>query len=158
MTTLFYMRIPVEYHSVKKNNRQIMRNRRTGKMFLGKSGRLVSAEQELLTAMLSAKEYNVLEKKKYPITTPVQVTMKFYFSKYFTKKGLVNKKLPDLSNLYQLPEDCLQKAGIIFDDYLIFSHDGSRRLPNQIMDYLEIEIFHYESKILDIWPENKGGS
>jgi len=35
---------------------------------------------------------------------------------------------PDLSNLYQLPEDVMQKAGIIEDDQQIESHDGSRRV------------------------------
>lgn len=34
---------------------------------------------------------------------------------------------PDLSNLYQLPEDVLQRVGIIEDDQQIWSHDGSRR-------------------------------
>lgn len=36
--------------------------------------------------------------------------------------------LPDLSNLYQMPEDLLQYAGVIEDDRLIAGHDGSRRV------------------------------
>lgn len=146
MKTLFYARIPLEYHAVKKNNRQIMRNRKTGKMFIGKSERLGAAERDIVDFLHTAKQYNCIDEKKYPITIPVQVTLKFYFHKnsFFTKKGTINKKLPDLSNLYQLPEDCLQKAGIIFDDHLICSHDGSRRLPHPNRTYLEIEVFSYE--------------
>lgn len=144
MKTLFYLRIPVEHHAVKKNNRQIHFNKRTGRRFIGKSERLGCAEKELTDAFLRAKEYNVIS--TYPITFPVQVTMRFFFAKekFFTKAGTINKKLPDLSNLYQLPEDCLQKAGIIYDDHLICSHDGSRRLPHPSRNYLEIEVFTYE--------------
>ncbi len=36
--------------------------------------------------------------------------------------------IPDASNLYQLPEDLLQAAGVIVDDRQIESHDGSRRI------------------------------
>ena len=37
--------------------------------------------------------------------------------------------LPDASNLYQAVEDWLQGAGILANDRLIRSHDGSDRLP-----------------------------
>jgi len=52
------------------------------------------------------------------------------------KKVMVNAKIvthrathhrADSSNLYQLPEDVLQAAGVLVDDYQIESHDGSRR-------------------------------
>ena len=36
--------------------------------------------------------------------------------------------LPDMSNLYQCPEDLLQAAGVIEDDRLVEHHDGSRRV------------------------------
>ena len=39
------------------------------------------------------------------------------------------RSMPDLSNLYQAPEDALQAAGIIKDDTLIDSHAGSHRIP-----------------------------
>ena len=37
-----------------------------------------------------------------------------------------DKATPDLSNLYQGPEDALQHAGILANDNLIKGHDGSR--------------------------------
>lgn len=36
--------------------------------------------------------------------------------------------IPDASNLYQYPEDILEKAGIITNDRLVEHHDGSRRV------------------------------
>jgi len=36
--------------------------------------------------------------------------------------------IPDASNLYQLPEDLLEAAGILEDDRQVESHDGSRRV------------------------------
>jgi Holliday junction resolvase RusA-like endonuclease len=36
--------------------------------------------------------------------------------------------LPDLSNLYEAPQDLLQSAGVIYDDRLVEHHDGSRRI------------------------------
>ena len=51
--------------------------------------------------------------------------------------------MPDLSNLYQLPEDCLQQAGIIENDNLIESHDLSRRLHGP-QNELEIFILRFQ--------------
>jgi len=34
----------------------------------------------------------------------------------------------DASNLYELPQDAMQHAGILADDFQIATHDGSRRL------------------------------
>lgn len=79
-----------------------------------------------------------------PIACDVRAVFKFYFpaSVYFNKKGARSKTLPDLSNLYQLPEDVLQKVGIILNDTQVESHDGSRRLPIEGSEYwLEIELF-----------------
>ena len=60
----------------------------------------------------------------------------------------MSMKLGDLSNLIQMPEDALQKAGVIKDDALIVSYDGSRKLPSETgYDYLE-------TIILDFEPEN----
>ena len=39
-----------------------------------------------------------------------------------------NEKLPDQSNLYQAPEDALEKAGVIWNDRLVQNHDGSARI------------------------------
>ena len=63
------------------------------------------------------------------IKTPVIAEFTFYFPEtiYFTKAGPRSKKLPDASNLYELPQDCLQKVGILENDTLVDGHDGSRR-------------------------------
>jgi hypothetical protein len=43
----------------------------------------------------------------------------FECSRFFTKKGTINQRSGDLTNLIQGPEDALTKAGIIADDSLI---------------------------------------
>jgi Holliday junction resolvase RusA-like endonuclease len=64
-----------------------------------------------------------------PIDCDIHAQFTFYFpeSVYYTKKGDRSAKLPDLSNLYELPQDVMQDMGIIKNDTLICSHDGSRR-------------------------------
>ena len=70
---------------------------------------------------------------------------RFYFKNYYTKPKRKadpirrSLTLGDLSNLYQLPEDCMVSAGILENDAYIISHDGSRRLPSPNgKDFLEI--------------------
>lgn len=55
---------------------------------------------------------------EFRISSYVEVSFEFF---------LKDKKKYDLSNLYQGPEDALVKAGILQDDVLIASHDGSRK-------------------------------
>jgi Holliday junction resolvase RusA-like endonuclease len=64
------------------------------------------------------------------ISNPMWAVFHFVYpkSEYFTAKGTVSKRLADLSNLIQGPEDALQKAGIIESDRLIERLDGSMRL------------------------------
>ena len=57
------------------------------------------------------------------------------------RKGKISQRLPDLSNLYELPQDCLTEAGVIHDDHLICSHDLSRRL---IGDRHALEVFLFK--------------
>ena len=57
-----------------------------------------------------------------PITVEVNARMVFYGA--WGAEGAI----PDLSNLYQGPEDALQAAGVLADDSLVASHDGSRRV------------------------------
>jgi hypothetical protein len=145
---IFRCIIQVSEHIVKKNGRNIFRNRATGQLFPGKSARLVKAENLLVKEFRDQwwKWNNSdINATTTPINYPVNIMMLFYFRKnhFFTKKGNMNKKIPDLSNLYQLPEDCLQKAGVIENDFYICGHDGSRRLPTQSEldpSYLELII------------------
>jgi len=55
---------------------------------------------------------------------------------------LPTKRLPDLSNLYQLGEDALEKSGILENDRLISGHDGSRRFHDKENPRTEIELFY----------------
>ena len=55
-----------------------------------------------------------------PIIKPIQVSFIFYCK---------DNRKRDLCNLIQCPADLLQQAGIILNDYLITSLDGSRIMP-----------------------------
>jgi Holliday junction resolvase RusA-like endonuclease len=122
-------------HIVKKNNRPIY-----GKM-IGKSKRLINAERYLV--------FQLLGLRKEPITSYLLAKFTFYFpiNKIYTKQGTVSKHLADISNLYELPQDCLTKAGIIEDDRLIKGHDGSRieKSPDN-NHYLGIVLTYFDFK------------
>lgn len=137
---LFYARFRVSSHQSKKNGRPIYKSQASGRPFLGKTAELLQAEREMLVNIMRAKDGAA------PITAPINAKFTFWFheNKFWTKAGTRNKKLPDISNLYELPQDILQKAGVIFDDNLIESHDGSRRLPHKDGTFLEIELTSFE--------------
>lgn len=138
---LFHCKFEVASHVSKKNSRPIHRDRNTGRPRVGKSVNLRMAEQMYMYKFRQEKVKRGLEL----ITGHVWAMMLFHFPKevFFTKKGTVNKTLPDLSNLYELPQDCLTQAGVIFDDGLIFSHDYSRRLPSDNY-YFELFLMPYD--------------
>lgn len=143
--------IETESHITKKNHRPIFRsNRGKGKTFLGKSERLKGAENQYFIELTRQAE---AQKITAPIDCPLWVVFLFYFSPtdYFTKKGQISLTLPDLSNLYQLPEDCLQKAGVIKNDSLIHSHDLSRRL---VSDKPRLEIFILKHNTEESWKSH----
>lgn len=90
---------------VKKNNRPIYRNKHTGKPFTGKSKRLQEAEIETQLSLLQQKNY--LRKVQFPITGEITAEISFYRS---------SKRVCDVSNLVELPNDCMQKVGIFEND------------------------------------------
>ena len=53
---------------------------------------------------------------------------------------LPTRRKTDASNLYQAPEDALQAAGVLLDDWQIESHDGSRRSYDKERPRVEIEL------------------
>lgn len=122
---LFHALIEVESHGILKNSKQIFRNKKTGKCFISSSDRAKKGGSNLVGAFLKLKH----QFKHETILDDVIAEFIFVYpkTKYFTKAGHRNKKLGDLSNLYQLVEDSLQKAGIIFDDGQIVNHGDSRR-------------------------------
>jgi Holliday junction resolvase RusA-like endonuclease len=116
--------------AVKKNSRNVVRNRRTGRMFPVKSKKLRAFEKDF--------HEQLCEQKKQYKTLPAknQVAVAFHF--YRKTKHRV-----DLSNLYGAAEDCLQAAGIIANDCLIESHDGSRKLYDPKNPRTEITITYF---------------
>lgn len=139
MKILFKAKFPVPGHGIKKNNKQIAMNRRTGQRFIRTNDKAKFLEEWLIKKLIAEK----LKQRLDTITTPINAKFIFYFPKtqYFTKKNERSKKLPDLSNLYETIQDALQKANVIENDTLIDSHDGSRREPiDDVTAWLEIEI------------------
>ena len=140
--------IKVAAHLSKKNNRPIFKNRHTGRAFIGKNPALAMQETKLENEF--RKQWQLycdsLKRDYSPIGFPIHIKMIFFMDNFYNKSGSVNKKMPDLSNLYELPQDSLQKAGVIEDDRLVYSHDGSRRLPWH-ENILLIEISRFEEDL-----------
>lgn len=146
---LFYAKIPVADHFSKKNSNRF--NTNTGRTYRD------SRSNQIETHLMRELRRNAIDQKiNEPIRCHMHAMFLFYFSNFFTKKSLKatrknpkpiperNQNVPDQSNLYQGVEDCLQKIGIIEDDNLIESHDGSRRLPGDT-NCIEIFIYRYEN-------------
>lgn len=139
MNLLFSCKIPVQSHAILKNSKQIRRTR-AGKTFLTSSTKAIKAKNDLVHTLKALRSRNQLQ----TISEPVIMKCTFVFDNYYTKKGHISKNLPDISNLYQLPEDCLEAAGIIENDRLIDGHDGSRRKPGN-ENLLIIELYSVEN-------------
>jgi Holliday junction resolvase RusA-like endonuclease len=142
---LFHFYVKVPKHIVKKNRRPIKRNWSTGKPFLGKSNELMGAENKLVDLL----RLKIMREPQFKtISKPIWCVFLFYFPekdfvvKNGARKGLLSGRLPDLSNLIELPADALQKSRVIENDNLICSLDLSRRLPGPCAA-LEIFIFEY---------------
>lgn len=138
---LYHANIEVQSHVVKKNGRNIKVSKRLTKsgkkrMFPGKSGKLIGAENWMRLN---------LPKLKTPITSDIWAIFHFYFEDYYTKGGVRSKNLPDLSNLYELPQDIMQSIGVYENDTQICSHDLSRRLPG-LQNRLEIFLLKFSDK------------
>lgn len=100
---------------IKKNGRRIFR----------KKGRTVNIPSEKYEAwklefMWLLKDAMKKEGVTAPINAPVNLKLVIYFKNHAHE--------PDLSNSYQGIEDCLEEVGIISNDKLIYSHDGSRKV------------------------------
>ena len=138
---LFKCRIKVPRHSSKKNEKEPARAR--GRTEIRKHEAARHVEGLLIRAFNIEK---IKQRIDEPIDCDIHAVFTFYFPKsvYFTKKGKRSHKLPDLSNLYQLPEDVMQRTRIIANDTQIESHDGSRRAPIDGVEYwLEVKVFKF---------------
>lgn len=132
---LFHGKFEVPKHIVKKNRRPVFRNKRTGRAFIGKSSELKNAESYLLLQLQSLRNNHKITK---PLNGALWCVLLFKYKDFYTARGTVSRHVGDLSNLLELPADCLQEAGIIENDAQIHSFDLSRRLP---FDKNELEIF-----------------
>lgn len=158
---LFKAYFKVMRHASSKNEKDIYYNKKTGRSFIGKEDKTIACQNWILNQLQIER---IRQRIDEPITCDLNAKFTFYFpySVYFTKKGQRSLTLPDLSNLYELPQDCLQydfspfkknhprykEMRIIHNDGQIVSHDGSRRLPIEDKDYyLEIELTKYEGNI-----------
>ena len=134
---LFKAKFKVSKHGSKKNNKRIFRNHATGRQFIGSESKTKFLESQLVSCLMRER----FKSRTDLIECDVNAQIIFHFprSVFFTKAGHRSTKVGDISNLYQSVEDALQKAQIIKNDSLIESHDGSRRVPIDDVEYwLEI--------------------
>ncbi|MBD3174332.1 MAG: hypothetical protein GF320_04075 [Armatimonadia bacterium] len=105
---------------VLKNSKQIVI---AGGRRIIKSSPRVEAYQHQAIALLAAQWREPDGRPRPPITGTVGLRVTAYLAGH-----VGGGNVPDVSNLYQMPEDLLQHAGVIEDDRQVEHHDGSRRV------------------------------
>lgn len=140
---LFKCIIDLDGHAIKKNNKSIYRNKYTGKPFIATNSKAQKLIAKLEAGLLAEK----LRSRLQTIDFDVNVAMVFYFPAkvYYTKLGKRGPKIGDLSNYFEAVSDSLQKVGIIQNDSLICSFDGSGRAAIPEGYKLKIVITKYEA-------------
>jgi Holliday junction resolvase RusA-like endonuclease len=128
VSDLFKITIPGRPR-ILKNSKKIGRNRFSGKIYVGKSDRYERWAFHMKTFFY--RSY-----KGEAIDFPINIAFKFYFKDHAHE--------PDLSNAYQGLEDLLQLSGVIKNDKLIYSHDGSRKIFGDKNERIEITITRFE--------------
>lgn len=136
---LFRAEIKVESHYSKKNSKVISFNRKTRNHFVRSSNKAQRCESALIISLAEAIEPS--KNTQFPLTCPLHLKCLFMYK--VNKNGSKTKKIIDLSNLIQGPEDALQKAGIIQNDNLIESYDGTRRVTDADETKLIIELYRF---------------
>jgi Holliday junction resolvase RusA-like endonuclease len=134
---LFHIVIPVEKHLTKKNGKRAFHDKKSGKTWVTSKPGVREQEVEMTYILMSAKNQI---RKDWPLTQDIHAEFIFTFDDFYTKKFERRKNLPDLSNLIELPQDALQKAGIIENDTQICFLDGSTRKPGD-KNILEIYLW-----------------
>jgi Holliday junction resolvase RusA-like endonuclease len=112
---------------IKKNGKSAFV--KNGRTFVTTSQRYKSWEKQATLQLLQAKVRSSID---LPIRIPINLSIKFYFPNHQHES--------DLTNLIQGPEDLLQTLGIIENDKLVHSLDGSRKIFGADQFYTEIEI------------------
>jgi len=99
--------------AVLKNNKQIV--------MLGKRPMLIPSKKARAYEKMALPIFKKIWGDREPINKRIHLKFTFYVA---CRED--SKNSPDLSNLYEMPQDLMTKAGIIEDDRLVCSHDGSR--------------------------------
>lgn len=129
MEVLFKTTIPGRA-GILKNSKQLCVNRKTGRRFMRSSERYQAFEKH---AILHIRQVHI----KSTIDFPVNLKAVFYFKDHQNEA--------DLSNLYGGIEDILEDAGVLANDKLIYSHNGSAKRFGEGEPRCEIEITKYEA-------------
>ena len=127
MNEVFKAIIELPKFPIKKNSKQIFRNKSTGRPFIASNSKAQALMNTLNAELLKAKMMSSCGLIDYDVN--VQMVFAFPKKYFFNAKGKRSKKIADIGNLYQAVEDGLQKVGIIQNDSLICSHNLSDRLP-----------------------------
>lgn len=130
---LFQICFKLDRHSSKKNEK--VARHRGKKLFIGKSDKAILAENKMMQGLI---RWRSTSAKTITEDVNAQFIFTFPHKVFYTKDGHRSKKLPDLSNLYELPQDCLQKCRIIENDTQICSHNGSQRRAGTNEFWIEI--------------------
>lgn len=147
----FKASFPMPSHFVKKNGRgkTIRKNWKTKKNFIGKSDEAVWAENVLIDRLILAKRQT---SQTEIITGDLWLIAIFEFKKedFFAQTGIRKKTSPNVSNLVQIVEDCLQVpkknsrgSSIIVDDDQIRSLDWTRAVAGD-STALHLYLLDYE--------------
>lgn len=112
---------------VKKNNKRIIVNKRTGKPMIISSTQAIAWQDKAIGVLRR------IWKDRDPI--PAGILLNAMIVSY-----LDSSQRPDASNLYEAPQDALQEAGVISNDYWIVSHNGSRRKRDPEWPRVEITL------------------
>ena len=112
---------------IKKNSR--VNFVRAGKQMSIPSKRYQDFEKELKTVVVLSM---IDAGFKEPINVPVNFKLVLHLKNH--------QHEPDLSNSYQGIEDCLEDCGVLVNDKLIYSHDGSLKEFGSKEDWFKVEL------------------
>ncbi len=108
-----------------KNSKQLFKNKRTGKMFISTSDLFKK------WSIFAACHIN-RSKKNVTIDYPCNLSVKAYYK---------NKQhSQDLDNVIASVCDVLEDCGVIKNDNLFYSYDGSKKVYDSDQEYITIEI------------------
>ncbi len=128
---------------VKKNNQKVVTIRRGRRSFKTKVNTPQYQEWENEAA-------KTVRRARHQVNGPIECHIHARFIFYFENR----QSEADLSNLYEGIQDILKKEGVIADDVLIESHDGSRKRFYQ-KPRLEVALFEYDGPIDQKPPKPK---